>query len=347
MGTKGMKNFISLFRIAAVGLIVSLGLPWGLTGVSQAADIEWRMATKQPADSEEGQAFQRFADKVAEFSDGRMEVKVFPNEQLGKTEAILEQVQAGTVHLYPEGAAYLAKWVDDIKYASAPFMFESREHWAEFMKGDLFKKWLDEIEEKSGVTILGDPAAYMRGPYRVMVTKKPWSTLDEMQHVKLRMHPNQLAADVWTHLGAEVRTLGWTEVYSSIKQGIVEAVNSPIGLVEAMKFYEVAPHIIRHNEYPQGIAFIMNAKAYHDLPDDLKDAVNRAYKAGGDYSIELSEATLADQMARMKAKGVTYSEPDLTAIHDSMKEFYRKREESGEMPEGFLDAVEASRPNKS
>ncbi len=276
-----------------------------------------------------------------------MEVKVFPNEQLGKTEAVLEQIQAGTVHLYPEGSSYLAKWVDDVKYSSAPFMFESREHWANFMKSDLFQGWLRDIEGKAGVTILGDPAAYMRGPYRVMVTKKPWSSLEEMQDVKLRMHPNQLAADVWTHLGAEVRTLGWTEVYSSIKQGIVEAVNSPIGLVESMKFYEVAPHIIRHNEYPQGIAFIMNATAYNELPDDLKDAVNRAYAAGGEHSVELSNATLNDQLDRMKAKGVTYSEPDLSDFQRSMSEFYRQREANGELPAGFLEAVESSRPDKS
>lgn len=338
-----MKKLISLCRIAAIGLVVA----FAMVPVSQAAEVVWRMATKQPADSNEGKAFQRFADKVAEFSAGKMEVKVFPNEQLGKTEAVLEQIQAGTLHLYPEGSAYLAKWVDDIKYSSAPFMFESREHWASFMKSDLFQGWLRDIEGKAGVTILGDPAAYMRGPYRVMVTKKPWSSLEEMQHVKLRMHPNQLAADVWTHLGAEVRTLGWTEVYSSIKQGIVEAVNSPVGLVESMKFYEVAPHIIRHNEYPQGIGFIMNAKAYNELPDDLKDAVNRAYQAGGKYSVELSDATLADQLNRMKAKGVTYSEPDLSDFLKSMSEFYRAREAKGELPAGFLDAVEASRPNKS
>lgn len=338
-----MKRFVTLCRIAAIGLAISIGT----ISVSQAADIVWRMATKQPADSNEGMAFQRFADKVAEFSNGRMEVRIFPNEQLGKTEAVLEQIQAGTVHLYPEGSAYLAKWVDDIKYSSAPFMFESRDHWANFMKSDLFTGWLTEIESEAGVTLLGDPAAYMRGPYRVMVTRRPWSSLNDMQGVKLRMHPNQLAADVWTHLGAEVRTLGWTEVYSSIKQGIVEAVNSPVGLVESMKFYEVAPHIIRHNEYPQGIGFIMNANAYNELPDDLKDAVNRAYEAGGAYSVELSEATLADQLGRMEARGVTYSEPDLSDFHASMREFYRDRESNGELPAGFLDAVAESRPNQS
>ena len=95
-----MTRFFTLCRIAAVGMAISIGM----VSVSQAAEIVWRMATKQPAESNEGKAFQRFADKVAEFSNGRVEVKVYPNEQLGKTEAVLEQIQAGTVHLYPEGS---------------------------------------------------------------------------------------------------------------------------------------------------------------------------------------------------------------------------------------------------
>ena len=333
------RRLVSLFRSAAIAVAVV----FCTISVSHAADVTWRMATKQPPESNEGKAFQRFADKAAEFSNGRMEVKVFPNEQLGKTEAVLEQIQAGTVHLYPEGSAYLAKWVDAIKFSSAPFMFDNREHWARFMRSDLFQGWMKDVEAKAGVTVLGDPSAYMRGPYRVMVTKKPWDSLNEMQGTKLRMHPNQLASDVWTHLGAEVRTLGWTEVYSSIKQGVVEAVNSPVGLVESMKFYEVAPHIIRHNEYPQGIAFIMNAKAYHALPADLREAVDKAYAAGGAHSVELSNATLADSLNRMKAKGVTYSEPDLSSFQASMREFYKERNAKGEVPPGFLDAVDASR----
>ena len=55
-------------------------------------------------------------------------------------------------------------------------------------------------------------------------------------------------------------------MYQSIDKGIVDAVNSPIALVESMRFYEVAPHIIKHDEYYQSIGFmvhqLMNHKSY-------------------------------------------------------------------------------------
>ena len=321
--------------------VVTMALAFAFVSAAQAET--WRMATKQPADSVEGKAFQYFADKVKEYSGGEMTVKVYPSEQLGKTEAALEQLQAGTVHIYPEGASYLKKWVPEMSYMSAPFMFDNREHWAKFMESDLIKDWLGKVEAKSGITLIGNPAAFMRGPYRVMVTKKPWHDLASLQGVKIRHHPNQLGVDAWTYLGVEARVLGWTEIYEAIQRGIVEACNSPIALVEAMKFYEVAPNIIRHNEYPQGVGFMTNAKAYKGLPPKLRTAVDKAYADAGAYSVKLTLEVTNESIARMKSKGVTYSEPDLTGIINKMKGFYDKLNKEGKLPAGFVEAVAATR----
>ena len=330
-------RFTFLRRTMALGLAATIGM-------AAAANAEsWRLATKMPPDSPEGKAFQLFADKVGEYSCGELTVRVYPSEQLGKTAAILEQIQAGTVHVYTDGTSYLSKWVPEIKFMSSPFLFESREHWSRFMKTDLVQGWLADIEKKAGVALIGDPTAFMRGPYRVMVTRKPWKELGGVKGLKLRMHPDQLAAEAWTHLGAEVRVLGWTEVYSSIKRGIVQAVNSPIALVEAMKFYEVAPHIIRHNEYPQGIGFMVNAKAYRELSPKLRKTVDRAHADASAYSVKVMMEVATTSIARMKAKGVTYEEPTTDDFVASMAEFYKKLDQQGKLPKGFIAAVNAAR----
>jgi len=296
-----------------------------------------------PPDNPEGQAFQLFADKVAEYSNGELEVRVYPSEQLGDTEATLEQLQAGTVHVYPEGSSYLQKWVPAVKFLSAPFLFDSREHWARFMQSDLVEGWMAEVEDQGGITVIGDQAAFLRGPYRVLVTSKPVASLEDVQGLKLRLHPDELATDAWRHLGAETRVLGWTEVYESIDRGIVEAVNSPVALVESMRFYEVAPHIVRHDEYPQSVAFMVNAAAYRGLSPELREAVDRAHADASAYSAEVMDAITAESIARMEEDEVTYDEIDIAPFVERMKTFYAELDKSGELPEGFLDAVDASR----
>ena len=72
-----------------------------------------------------------------------------------------------------------------------------------------------------------------------MVTTRDVKAFDDIKGLKLRMHPSQLAIDTWTTIGADVRTLAWTDVYQSIDKGIVDAVNSPIALVESMRFMKL------------------------------------------------------------------------------------------------------------
>ena len=331
------KQTFAWFRAAAV----ALGLVAAWAAPAQAET--WRMATKQPADSVEGKAFQYFADKVKEFSGGKIEVRVYPSEQLGGTEATLEQVQAGTIHIYAEGETYLQKWVPDMAFMSAPFIFDDREHWARFQNSDMGKGWLKQVEDKSGITLIGTTAAFMRGPYRVMVTKKPWKTVADLHGLKMRHHPDDLGVAVWRELGAEVRVLEWTAVYESIQRGIVDAVNSPVALVESMKFYEVAPRIIRHNEYPQGIAFMTNAKALKGLAPEVRAAVEKAHADAGAYSVKMTMEVLDASLARMKAKGVTYEEPDTSSLVKKATEYYGQLDKQGKLPKGFLEAVRATR----
>ncbi|MAS13159.1 MAG: C4-dicarboxylate ABC transporter substrate-binding protein [Nitratireductor sp.] len=328
-----------LRNLLAAGVMTAIG---AAATVSAHAET-WRMAHKMPPDSIEGELFQFFADKVVEKTGGEVEIKVFPNEQLGSDDTVLEQLQIGTVNVYPEGTSYLQKWVPDIKFTSAPFLFDDREHWVRFMQTDLVKGWFKQIEDEAGIALIGSPTAFLRGPYRVMVTDKPWTNLEEMQGTRLRMHPDELAAAAWRHLGAEVRTLAWTEVYESISRGIVDAVNSPIALVEPMKFYEVAPHIIRHDEYPQGMAFMTNAKRWNALSDELRAQVLDAFAEMAEESEKRMIAAANSDLEAMKAKDVAYTEPDTSDFVERMQSFYQEMEEKGELPEGFLDAVRSSR----
>ncbi|SEC19051.1 TRAP transporter substrate-binding protein [Nitratireductor aquibiodomus] len=328
-----------LRNVLAAGVMTAIG---AAATVSAQAET-WRMAHKMPPDSIEGELFQFFADKVVEKTGGEVEIKVFPNEQLGSDDTVLEQLQIGTVNVYPEGTSYLQKWVPDIKFTSAPFLFDDREHWVRFMQSDLVKGWFKQIEDEAGIALIGSPTAFLRGPYRVMVTDKPWTNLQEMQGTRLRMHPDELAAAAWRHLGAEVRTLAWTEVYESISRGIVDAVNSPIALVEPMKFYEVAPHVIRHDEYPQGMAFMTNAKRWNALSDERRAQILDAFAEMAVESEKRMNAAADKDLEAMKAKDVAYSEPDTSDFVERMGSFYQEMEEKGELPEGFLDAVRSSR----
>jgi TRAP-type C4-dicarboxylate transport system substrate-binding protein len=329
------------FRRALSSIAVIIGLTFVVNTAH--ADTTWRMAHKMPPDSPEGKVFQKFADMVKQYSGGKMIVKMFPNEQLGKTNAVMEQLKLGTVHLYAEGSTYMKKWVPEITWTSAAFLFDSRDHWVRFMNTDLVKGWYQKASSQAGVGVLGDPTAILRGPYRVMVTKRDVKSFDDVKGLKLRMHPNKTAIATWTTIGADVKTLAWTDVYQSIDKGIVSAVNSPIALVESMRFYEVAPHVVRHDEYYQSIGFMVHQPSYDKLPADLKSVIDKAYADAGKLSFDIMSQSANESITRMKSKGVTFMDVNRAPFVKVMADFYKPKEAAGELPKGFLATVEKTR----
>lgn len=305
------------------------------------AQVNWKMTHKMPPESAEGKAFQRFSDLVKEKSGGKMMVKIFPAEQLGKTEATLEMLENGTIQVYPEGETYLQKYVDELKYTNLPFVFETREHYARFINSPRVKGWTERVKKEHNIMIVGNVADFVRGPYRVMVAKKPITSLADVKGLKLRLHPDDLSISVWRELGANTIVLAWTEIYESMSRGIVEATNSPMALVEPMKFYEVAKYIVRHDEFPQGMAFMTSAKDFDALTPELKKVVVDSVKGAGDYSAELMEKQAKESITRMEKKGAKYSTIDRKPFVEKIAKLYAQMEADGKMPKGLIAEIQA------
>jgi len=334
-----MKNIFKKILILTVVSLIVVGL--GLTTQVLAEEvIVWQMATKMPPESTEGRAFQLFADKVLENSGGRMRIDVYPSEQLGGTDAILEMVRAGTINVYPEGAGYLQRYIPGYALCDLPFIFEDRAHWKRFMESSMVKEWGEKLRDEYGIKILGDPTAFVRGPYRVLVSKKPVLSLKDIKGMKLRMHPDDTAVAVWKELGTDPIILDWTAIYESIQRGLVEACNSPIGLVDGMKFQEVAKYILRTDEYPQGMTFMTNDKAFENLPSDLQEALLEAHKEASEFSARIMYTESEEVINRMvKNEGVTFIRASMGPFIEKLKPLYEKWEKEGKFPQGIIKYI--------
>lgn len=329
-------------RSAIKAAALAIAAPAVITSRASAA-VTWRMASKQPAESSEGKVYQRFADLAKEYTGGELEIRVYPTEQLGREDAILEQLKVGTVNIFLDDTLYMQKWLPDIKWTCASFLFESRDHWIRFMKSKLVAGWLDTVREKAGIMNFADVTAAVRGPFRVIAATRPVKTLGDVRGLRLRMYPDELANSVWTSLGAETQVLPWTEIYQSIRSGVVQSVTTPIGLVQDMKFNEVAPFITRTDEFFQAVAFMMNARGFERLSDSQKQAVVRAHADAGAFSRKLMDEVAVTSIEKMKNNGATYLELDRKPVIEKARTFYDQLEKQGKVPAGFFAAVEAAR----
>lgn len=331
-----MKRF-SRFAATSLATVTLLATP--------ALAETWRLSSMMTPDSFEGQAYQRFADLVKDYSDGDLEIRIYPNEQIGSMDAVVEQLSAGIIQLAPSAVSFLSRWEEGITYASAPFLFDSYEHWSAFIRGDLFQSWLTAAENEADIGVLGDIPAFPRGSFRTILSTQPLTSADDIADLRIRQYQNQLIINVWENLGAEVRVLPWGEVYDGISRGIVDAVTSPAELIKSMRFYEVAPNIARTDEYPQAVTFMMNQSAFDALPEKDRQALLKAHAEAAQYARDLIFSQADTLVADLEAQEeVTFNMNfDVSTLVARTAALYARMEQAGELPEGLLEAVEAAR----
>lgn len=110
-----------------------------------------------------------------------------------------------------------------------------------------------------------------------------------------------------------------------------------------MRFYEVAPNIVRTNEYPQAIAFMVNKEAFDALSPKAQAGLKRAHAEASAYEVEILNGELGDSLQRIAKQGAKYTEDlDISAIREKAAEYYQEQDAQGKMPKGFLAAVNAT-----
>lgn len=307
------------------------------------AQIVWKLAHKQPPASPEGRAYQLFVDEVSKLSNKKMRIEIYPSEQLGAESVSLDMLRKETIHMYLEGLSYAHVFLPQLNINTLPFVFRDRDHWSKFMDSTMSKQWKDELIKKSGLSYLGNYGEFLRGPYRVLISKKPVLKLEDLRGLKLRMYKNEMVMSIWKELGANTILLAYSETYQALKTGLVEGLTNNLAQTEDGKFQEVGKYILQTDEFPQSIAFFINDKAYQSLPGDLKEVIQKAYKASCEYSQKVIPVEGEKSIDRMIQKDkVTFIRAPMGDFIKKVKPLYDKweAEEKYGLTKGIIAYIE-------
>lgn len=188
----------------------------------------------------------------------------------------------GSLDIYSEALEYYASIVGpEINVISLLFFVGTHDRLRAYLKSNAFKPALERLAA-SGILVLSTEWNGDRGPYRVLMSSKEVRPVDDLQGLKLRIFPNEVFQRSWSTLGTVPIQLAWTETYLGIRQGTVDSVTAPLSMVQAMKFAEVAPHIVEIKEYPQTWPMTISERTWQKLSADeqqiLLDSANEAGK---------------------------------------------------------------------
>jgi TRAP-type transport system periplasmic protein len=276
-------------RAAMTGAMLLAAITLGATGAG-AADYSFRLGHPlQPTDATQT-AMLSFAEKVGERTDGRVEIEVFPADQLGRQKEVGEMlVQGGNIMQFTD-YLFLAEWVPDAGILQAPFLIDELDDWYQLAESDWMADLNRRLQEK-GIFVLSNNNYFGS---RSLIGSKPVRSPADLAGVTIREAAAPMYVEMATAWGARPVTMGFAEVYTALSQNVVDFVECPPQTMISSKFTELRKHVSLTNHMVNWNPVIVNDAAFHAMPEDLQQIVIEEAVAAGDYLTEMKKQSDAD-----------------------------------------------------
>lgn len=277
------------------------------------------------------------AQVAKEKSNGRLEIHIFPANQLGTAVSQFESVIAGSQDLIWTDLTNLANFVKDYNILTMAYAFRDQDHMNNFMKSPTGQELKEKLLDK-GILMLREHANMLP---RIVVSKKLVKTPDDVEGIKMRVPGIPIFQKVWEAMGTKTVLVPWGETYLALSQGVMDAMECGFEFVYESKFYEVAKYVALTNHARGLRGMFINPDLYEGLPEDLKDVLMEAAIAGEKYYNEQSELAAIEQRKWLVEKaGVTITEVDQDVWNAKIAGLADQLEEEGFWSKGLYEKVQ-------
>ncbi len=274
-----------------------------------AQDYTMRIGSVQAESDPIIRGFEKLKELVEEKTDGKVEVLVYPNGQLGNTQDLMDQAQAGANVAAFTDANRLAAFVPEFGIIGAPYVFADYDEADAFTSSDVFWNWADQLKDESGFVTLA--FNWYQGPRHLLTNKKIDSRAD-VDGLRIRTP----GAPVWVAagraLGGTPTPLDWAEIYSAMQLGAIDGLESQPAGVIGSKFYEVADHLTKTGHIQLITGIVVGETWWSELPAEYQDIVRDASVEAGRYMSELVIEQSESHYGTMQENGMTLSDIDLS-----------------------------------
>jgi len=325
-------------------------------GAAQAADVTIRIGHLNPPDpveSHSGAMTAVFKSLVETASGGDIEVKLFPNGQLGKDNEVIQQVRDGIVESCISSAGGVAQHYPLVGVFDIPFAFPNIAVSNRVMdlSSDFGQTFAADLEEETGTKVLG--LLDSGGFFAFTNSKRPIETVEDMEGLRIRtmtLPTHQAMVDA---LGAQPTPLPWAEVYTALQTGVADGQMNPIPIIAFAKFDEVQQYLSITNHVITPYVWMMNADFYESLSPEHRDIVDWAaevaVEAGRGISrvIEASDRGLPKLAENMEVNAVSpeqmekFAAAAQPAVRDLIEEKYGA--DGVEMLEAMMAEIEKAK----
>ena len=283
---------------------------------------------------------------------GQIEVKLFPNGQLGKDNEVIQQVRDGIVESTISSAGGIAQHYPLVGVFDIPFAFPNIAVANRVIdqRSDFGKKFSADLEKKTGLKVLG--LIDSGGFFAFSNSKRPITSVADMDGLRIRTMTLPTHQAMVSSLGGKPTPLPWAEVYTALQTGVADGQMNPIPIIAFAKFDEVQKYLSITNHVITPYIWTINKDFYDGLSAEHREIIDWASEvateAGRGVSrvIEASEKGLPALSEKMEVNVVSPAELEkfAAAAQPAVRKLIDEKlgSEGTEMLDAMLSAINAA-----
>lgn len=287
------------------------------------------------------QGVQKWADLLAEQSNGTMKIDLYPDSQLGGKPALIDSMLLGeNVCTLADGAFYADYGVPDFGIVFGPFLFDTWDECWTLIESDWYKEQTKLLEDK-GLKLIASNWKYGE---RHTLTVDPVNTVDDLKGMKIRVPSNQIQSLGFDTMGAASVGMDLGDVYQALQTKTIDGAENPLATLYGRKLHEVAKNLILDGHVKNFTTLVCSEDWFNGLTEEQQELLVSTAKEAGLYNNEIQEIADKDYLDKMKEEGVTVVEPSeevIAAFKEKVKPFYEMEDTFGWTP-GLYDTVKAA-----
>lgn len=300
-------------------LVASTVMTVAFASTAMAADYTLSVNTALATSDPLYKGLEAFQENVAEASGGRMEVKLFPNSQLGPDEDVLEQARAGAPVAVVVDGGRLAVFQKEFGVLGAPFLASGYDGIRKVVTSDMFEGWVQDLREASGHQVLS--FNWWQGE-RHLLTDHAVSVPADLDGIRMRTPGAPVWMETIKSMGATPTPMPWGEVYSALQQNVIDAAEAQLPAIVGAKLDEVITHVTKTGHINLITGMVTSAQWFDSLPADLQILLREEALKAGDIASYGTQDSLAQIEADLVAKGIIVNEVDATPFREASASVY-------------------------
>ncbi len=210
-------------------------------------------------------AAERFAEQVKSQSHGALTVTLYPDQQLGSDEAMIEMTRSGELDLALIPTAKLTTLVPAMQYADLPFFFNDAAELYRMLDGEPGELLLAKV---AAVGLVG--MAFWENGLKHFTANRPIHTPADLNGKRFRTMKSRLIVEQFHTLGATAVPIDFHTTRQALQDGVVDGQENPLVAITSMKFYEVQSHLTLSGHGWLGYLFAASQRSFEALPQSLR-----------------------------------------------------------------------------